>query len=248
MLHVHRCPEGAGFEGRAQKAQQKVADKIREHGRAALRSKDFSAIWKNFKPAFVAAQHGKCGYCEFDIAGNAHGDLEHYAPKVAYPELAYRWDNYLYACDVCNQVHKGDRFPTAAAPPPGARPAVSLADGRFPLLLHPMDPDTDPADHLSFDEFGQISARDGSDRGWHTIDVCALDRESLRTKRAELAAATRARLAELEDCVARADQAGVKRVLAVIEDMGARHRRFAGMVRAMFCQAMDTRWRDCFED
>lgn len=248
MLHYLTRPEQGNFETRTQKARQKVQTQIRERGRDSFCSDDFASAWKKFKPAFEGIQHGKCGYCDFDIAGNYYGDVDHYAPKVAYPELAYAWDNYLYACAVCNQIHKQDRFPTAMTAPAGASPAVPLADGAYPLLLHPFDPHTDPAEHLEFDRTGQISARAGSDRGWHTIDVCGLDREQLRGKRAELARAAHARVAELEDCIARDDAVTRERILAAIERMGARRRRFAGMVRAIFSQAMDVPWLDVFPE
>lgn len=248
MLHYRTRPDRKNFDVRAQRARQKIRDKIRDHGRDALRSGDFPSVWREFKAQFRDIQHGKCGYCDFDIVGNSHGDVEHYAPKVQYPELAYDWDNYLYACEVCNQICKKDRFPTARATPSGASPAVPLASGEFPLLLHPFDLHTDPVDHLAFDRRGQVSARAGSDRGWHTIAVCCLDREALRNKRAALARAVHARVAELEDCIARGDRPAFERVLAAIERMGARSQRFAGMVRAIFSQAMDTPWLEVFEE
>lgn len=40
----------------------------------------------------------RCGYCE-DSEGY---QVEHIAPKHYYPELAFTWENYLYACGRCN--------------------------------------------------------------------------------------------------------------------------------------------------
>lgn len=40
----------------------------------------------------------RCCYCEdSDSAG-----IEHFAPKVFYPQKAFSWDNYLYICGKCN--------------------------------------------------------------------------------------------------------------------------------------------------
>jgi hypothetical protein len=41
----------------------------------------------------------------------AHGDVEHYRPKSIYWWLAYTYDNYLFACQICNQTYKSDNFP-----------------------------------------------------------------------------------------------------------------------------------------
>lgn len=44
-------------------------------------------IWKAYKDVFIAAQHGKCGYCE-QPSLNHPGVVEHYAPKSEVHELA----------------------------------------------------------------------------------------------------------------------------------------------------------------
>ena len=40
----------------------------------------------------------RCNYCEDSVAD----EVEHIAPKDLYPERAFRWDNYCYACGPCN--------------------------------------------------------------------------------------------------------------------------------------------------
>lgn len=45
-------------------------------------------------------------YCEDSLASQ----VEHFKPKDFYPELAFVWHNYLYACGPCN-VRKTNNFP-----------------------------------------------------------------------------------------------------------------------------------------
>lgn len=85
-------------------------------------------IWSAAKATLRRETAGKCAYCEADTAVVAHGDVEHFRPKDPYWWLAYCVDNYTFSCQVCNQVHKGNRFPVTGArlkPPrmPATRPA-----------------------------------------------------------------------------------------------------------------------------
>jgi hypothetical protein len=74
-----------------------------------------SAYWKKAKQQLKAESAGKCAYCEAPTAVVAHGDVEHFRPKGVYWWLAYCYDNYLYACQICNETFKGDNFPLTDA-------------------------------------------------------------------------------------------------------------------------------------
>jgi hypothetical protein len=67
--------------------------------------------WKCAKKQLKRETHGKCAYCEAPTDIVAHGDVEHFRPKSVYWWLAYCYDNYLYSCQICNEVYKGDHFP-----------------------------------------------------------------------------------------------------------------------------------------
>jgi len=67
--------------------------------------------WKGAKPQLRVEAHGKCAYCESIAETVAHCDVEHFRPKSTYWWLAYCYDNYLYACQICNQTYKLDQFP-----------------------------------------------------------------------------------------------------------------------------------------
>ncbi|WP_437312441.1 hypothetical protein [Sorangium sp. So ce385] len=69
-----------------------------------------------------------CMYCEH----SAGSDIDHFWPKEKYPARAYTWENYLWACSICNTHFKGTQFPR---------------DERGkPLLINPAE--EDPRDHL----------------------------------------------------------------------------------------------------
>lgn len=72
-------------------------------------------FWTIAKKQLKKESFGKCAYCEANTHVAAHGDVEHYRPKSVYWWLAYTYDNYLYACQICNQTYKSDNFPIGAA-------------------------------------------------------------------------------------------------------------------------------------
>lgn len=71
----------------------------------------------------------RCMYCS-----DSHGtDIEHFWPKVTYPERMFVWANLLLCCTPCGR-HKGNRFP--------------VQDGESLLIDPTID---DPWDFLDFD-------------------------------------------------------------------------------------------------
>ncbi len=86
-----------------------------------------STVWKAAKPQLKRETGGKCAYCESPTDTVAHGDVEHFRPKSKYWWLAYCYDNYLYSCQICNEVHKGDEFPIHATTGGWSGPALPAA-------------------------------------------------------------------------------------------------------------------------
>jgi hypothetical protein len=81
-------------------------------------------VWKAAKKQLKLETGGKCAYCESPTDTVAHGDVEHFRPKSKYWWLAYCYDNYLYSCQICNEVHKGDEFPVHATTGPWEGPTL----------------------------------------------------------------------------------------------------------------------------
>ena len=100
-----------------------------------------STFWKLAKTQLKKESLGKCAYCEANTEVVAHGDVEHYRPKSVYWWLAYTYDNYLYACQICNQIYKSDNFPISGVPfiAPKVRKESSVHD--LDLMAGNISPD-----------------------------------------------------------------------------------------------------------
>lgn len=229
----------------------------------------FSPKWTDYKSVFAEAQYGKCGYCEMMVIGGQPGDVEHYFPKGAVwrlqddpsmwgrerkwastvegrkPEviseqgywwLAYDWSNYLLSCTVCNQYWKLSYFPVENNPrhlPPSAE-AQEIA-----LLLNPFDDSRNPAEHLHFNDFGQVEAKDDSPFGYETIRTCGLDRESLRRARQEKA---RKAYKLAHDLNTTTDEQKINETLRDFYELGRDEYAHSGMVRAIFEDLCGLSW------
>lgn len=267
MLALTRPAKPDGFERRAQRAAKKI-DAIINSGRHP-KSSEFPVRWKDYKPVFEKAQHGKCGYCEHDVKVGYSGDVEHYAPKSGiecivgteternkadarkttptppsepgYWWLAYKWDNYLFACAECNSVHKRCIFPVAnGIEKTTGYPNPSIA--YEPLLLNPFEDGLKPAQHLDFSTSGAITNANGSVRGWETIRTCGLDRPRLQEARTDRAHELARVLDDLQGALADADEHKITGSLGDIISLGGVRQRFAGMVRILTERRLRQPW------
>ena len=143
----------------------------------------------------------RCGYCE----DSAADEVEHFRPKTLYPELAFAWTNYLYACGPCNGTAKNNQF--AVLPPRGRIPVV-VTRPRGAKVKRPraglsalIDPrQENMLDFLEIDlQTGVVnprlglSARDRA-RAEYTLDTLRLNRDPLPQARLEQLDAYLARL------------------------------------------------------
>jgi len=141
--------------------------------------------------------HCKCAYCE-SKRHNAPLQIEHYRPKLRVKEnpthngyywLVCEWTNLLLACPDCNsQAAKGNRFPLedenlrVYEPSADRSEWQALSDkltGEKPLLLNP-EIDT-PEQHFEFLPNGEVKPL--TVRGQATLNIVALNRDSLRIER-----------------------------------------------------------------
>jgi len=94
-------------------------------------------------------------YCEH----SAGSDIDHFWPKEKYPGRAYTWENYLWACGICNSHFKGSKFPRD--------------ENGVPLLINPAE--EDPREHLLLTPTtGTYVAR--TKKGEATMPVLGFDR------------------------------------------------------------------------
>jgi uncharacterized protein (TIGR02646 family) len=144
------------------------------------------------KQSLIAAQYGKCCFCEAKITHIAYGDVEHFRPKAGYRQepadplsrpgyywLAYEWSNLYLACQMCNQRFKKNTFPLRDA---GRRCRDHRGDltQEEPLFLDPGV--VEPEEHIEF-AAEQPMAKNGSLQGLVTIEALGLRREPLRERR-----------------------------------------------------------------
>lgn len=86
----------------------------------------FAEIKAQLKELAVAKLY--CNYCE-------HGetyDIEHIFPKSLFPERAFQWENYLYACKACNMGEKVDKF--EVFPPVNGTTTIDIRPKRKPRI------------------------------------------------------------------------------------------------------------------
>lgn len=104
-----------------------------------------SSWWKAAKPQLKKEARGKCAYCEARADAVAHCDVEHFRPKDTWWWLTCCWENFLFACQICNQEYKSNLFPsTRSDPPVGLDPDTTDSDlesmaGK--LAPDPMEPE-----------------------------------------------------------------------------------------------------------
>jgi uncharacterized protein (TIGR02646 family) len=82
--------------------------------------------WRKFQPRLSKAFSTICGYCERCYKGQ----VDHFRPKSAYPELVYEWSNWVFACPTCNQS-KGEKWPTAGYVDPCAKARSARPEAYF---------------------------------------------------------------------------------------------------------------------
>lgn len=157
--------------------------------------------------------------------------------------LAFTWENWLFACSLCNQTYKGNLWPVRESPR-GIHCEHCERD-EIPLLLNPFD-GPDPVKHLSYSRDGMIAERDGSLWGRATIDTCGLDRFELTQERLEIARRIFAKLEALEIPEVTPTEVDRERILAEIEELGGDNKPHAGMVRSIVEIHMEGDWRDLF--
>nr|WP_255701697.1 hypothetical protein [Bordetella sp. LUAb4] len=106
--------------------------------------------WKKIKPVLLADSFGKCGYCEAPTSAVAYGDVEHFRPKSVYWWLALCVDNYVFACQICNQMHKKDEFPISGKrlPAPRLPKVLPKTDRALRKLVGAISPDPATANEV----------------------------------------------------------------------------------------------------
>lgn len=153
----------------------------------------------------MASGYARCMYCEDSQASS----IDHFEPRARNPGKTFCWDNYLYACTLCNSNAKRDRFPVD--PQTGA-----------PLLIDPTQ--EDPLDHLvlvpstgAFEPYWDPETQAESPKGRATIDTFGLSRRAALTiGRRDAWYGLQVLITRYDLCLTRGDAAFAHRVQHII--------------------------------
>jgi hypothetical protein len=261
MMRFARPAHPPEFDDAVKDCRDEITRKLGV-GEAIVKA-DFENIWGRFKKILSSAQHGRCGYCDALVTHTGYGDVEHFRPKsrveeindpraveacaigqppkvtmrwpTGYAALAYDWNNYLFACELCNQRFKRCIFPLLS----GGNSAPTDDHGETPLLLQCYGPD-DPADHLEFQKNGFVKPANGSRHGYETIVTVGLGRQDLTLARSDRTERTFYFLQRLRDSIAAGDDGTEE--LRALQSEGALERPFGGVARTIIKQELGLTW------
>ncbi len=99
-----------------------------------------SSQWKPAKETLKAEAHDKCAYCESKSSAAYPGDVEHLRPKDVHWWLAWAYENYAYACFLCNNK-KSNQFEFDGKRWPAPRITAATTDAAIAKLAGTLTPD-----------------------------------------------------------------------------------------------------------
>lgn len=162
MIKLHKLPEPDLLK--ANKAEWTA--RYNEHiskGQPVPVSLKNKCAKPEIKQRILEETHEKCAYCESKVTHVYPGDVEHIAPRLKRPELAFEWSNLTFSCLECD------------------RRKSSYYDPDMPLINPYND---EPADHFVF-AGPMIFHKPGSERGRLTRTLLGLNRPALIERRKE---------------------------------------------------------------
>lgn len=214
------------------------------------------------KNQLISDQYEKCCFCEGTFLANAHGDVEHFRPKAGYKQiatdkigkpgyywLAYDWNNLMFSCAICNQIHKKNLFPINSGTTRALSHIYALEAVADCYLINPNE--EDPETHI---EFAQYVPKGRTTKGKNSITAYGLKRKRLNEARGKHLAEVRRNLALSVftfSTITPAQIYGIKATLgngatdldvkavldsaqAYVNECAKKHSPFANMVRSNF--------------
>jgi hypothetical protein len=160
-------------------------ERVREAKRVwPLRNRRENRTFAAIRETLAGMCHGRrrCAYCEDSCAD----EVEHICPKDLYPEYVFVWENYLYACGICNVEKRNDFavFPSAdtqwADVKRQPQDLIVPPTAGEPVLINPRQEDPltflilDIRATFTFYPLGKSGSREFA-RARYTIDTLALN-------------------------------------------------------------------------
>ncbi len=177
---------------------------------------------KNIKSPLFDSSFQKCAFCETKPGESGNIEVEHFAPKSIYPELTFKWDNFLPVCRKCN----------------GSK---STHDSLVEPIVNPYD--DDPEEYFYYKDI-RIAPIDNKNReiAKRTIDVCSLNSVRLMKPRADILISLNSFSMALEDAIDSYKEADTERkktvrkrkiseALEAIESLSYPSEKFSGFCK-----------------
>ncbi|EJO5347323.1 TIGR02646 family protein [Clostridium botulinum] len=100
------------------KAPLKLSEKDKEWRHLLKINPKLKPNWEEFSKTVAKKEtifmleemyDGCCCYCESKLKSTSYPEIEHFKPKIKYPELCFDYNNLHYSCKRCN-VSKGSNY------------------------------------------------------------------------------------------------------------------------------------------
>ena len=121
MRWIDRGPEPGGV----QEYYREFTQGWVEYFRAGVGVRPDDSNWREFRGILGDRSDDNCWYCERRCPREAEDGgraptVDHFRPLNRFPELAYRWSNWIFSCYRCNGENKGGRWPDSGYVDPSA--------------------------------------------------------------------------------------------------------------------------------
>ena len=121
MRWIDRGPEPGGV----QEYDREFTQGWVEYFTTRVGGRPDDSCWREFREILGGRSADNCWYCERRCPREA-GDggraptVDHFRPLSRFPELAYRWSNWIFSCYRCNAENKEDKWPDSGFVDPSA--------------------------------------------------------------------------------------------------------------------------------
>ena len=121
MRWIDRGPEPGGV----QKYDRRFTQRWVQYFQDGVGERPKDSHWRGFRGLLGILSGDVCWYCErlcfrdTDDGGKAP-TVDHFKPRRRYPELAYKWRNWIFSCHRCNVGNKGNKWPALGYVDPSA--------------------------------------------------------------------------------------------------------------------------------
>lgn len=192
MIQLPNLPLSTTAQNQLDQWQQEIDNLATYSEQVAAAKKEFKRWNRKTNPTFrevravltqMCSGAQRCGYCEDSVAD----EVEHIKPKDLYPDAAFTWENYLYACGPCNGP-KNNQFAVVAETNSEftnitrkRNDPVNLPIAGEPVLINPREEDPleflflDLKDTFAFSPLYGLDSRKNH-RAEFTIEVLRLNK------------------------------------------------------------------------